>query len=51
MFTIGNRTELPLAATAGWSCCPPAAPAPEVADAVERPDAGTPSPTPHHFSH
>ena len=43
MFDIENRTELPLASSAGCSCCSPAGHAQEAPAAVVISDADTPS--------
>ena len=44
MFDIENRTELPLASSAGCSCCSPAGHAQEAPAAVVISDADAPSP-------
>ena len=41
MFDIENRTALPLASSAGCSCCSPAGHAPKAPSAVANYDAGT----------
>jgi hypothetical protein len=56
-MNLEHRTALPLAASSGCSCCPPAGSAPKAPAAVviahaaaETPDADTPAPTLSHLS-